>query len=68
MNSITPEFFEYFNNLTGKNWAEICWEEEDREEEESRIENEIRLKELDMERKIMYLNGEYELEDGEIFE
>lgn len=61
-------YSEYLMSLKGKSWAEICWEEEEREEEMARIAEEIRNRLSDMLRKHLYMTGNYELEDGEIFE
>ena len=68
MSSNFATYTDYLNSLKGRSWAEICWEEEQREEEEARIEAERRNLVMDLERKILYLMGYYELEEGEIFE
>jgi hypothetical protein len=62
------EFMVYIRSLKGKSWAEICWEEEEREEEEARIALQKKFKAEDEERKKLFLSGNYELEEGEIFE
>jgi hypothetical protein len=62
------EFTAYIRSLKGKSWAEICWEAEEREEEEARIAHQKKLKAEDEERKQLFLAGKYELEDGEVFE
>jgi hypothetical protein len=68
MSSNFATYFEYLDSLKGKSWAEICWEEEEREEEEARLAEELRLKQLDLERKELFKIGNYEPEEGEIFE
>ena len=50
--------------MAGKSWAEIEWEEEEREEEEANK----KLKELDLQRKKLWIWEAYELEEGEVFE
>lgn len=62
------DFMAYIRSLKGKSWAEICWEEEEREEEEARIAHQKKLKAEDEERKKLFLSGNYQLEEGEIFE
>lgn len=62
------DFMAYIRSLKGRSWAEICWEEEEREEEEARIALQKKFKAEDEERKKLFLSGNYELEEGEVFE
>ena len=62
------DFMAYIHSLKGRSWAEISWEEEEREEEEARIALQKKLKAKDEERKKLFLSGNYELEEGEVFE
>jgi hypothetical protein len=48
----------------GKSWAEVQWELEDQEEEEEQN----YLRSLDQSRKQQFMFGNYEHEEGEIFE
>jgi hypothetical protein len=67
------DFYRKLNS--GMSWAEICYAQEEEEEEEERKKLEEKQKE-DMEkhkketeiRRHLYTIGEYELEEGEIFE
>lgn len=59
---------ELINKMKGMSWADLCYE---LEEEEERLEKEARdskLKVLIADRKDLLDKGEYELEEGEIFE
>jgi hypothetical protein len=49
-------------------WAEITFMEEEAEEEENRKKEAVRMRKVDKERRLMYIMGNYELEDGEVFE
>ena len=62
------DFMAYIHRFKGRSWAEISWEEEEREEEEARIALQKKLKAKDEERKKLFLSGNYELEEGEVFE
>jgi len=68
MSSNFATYSDYLASLKGKSWAEICWEEEEREEEEAKLALELALKIIDLERKVLYDKGKYEPEEGEIFE
>jgi hypothetical protein len=52
----------------GMSWAEITFMEEEAEEEENRKKEAVRMRKVDKERRLMYIMGNYELEDGEVFE
>lgn len=67
MSSNFASYSDYLQSLKGKSWIEICWEEEEREEEMARIAEERRNLLSDMIRKHLYMSGNYDLEDGEIF-
>lgn len=54
--------------LQRKSWIDICCEEEEREEAEAELALKKEMEALDQERKQLFLAGEYELEEGEIFE
>lgn len=67
MSSNFASYSDYLQSLKGKSWIEICWEEEEREEEMAKIAEERRNLLSDMIRKHLYMSGNYDLEDGEIF-
>jgi hypothetical protein len=62
------DFMRYILSLKDRDWAELCWEEEERQEEEARLALKKEIEALDQERKHLYLLGKYELEEGEVFE
>ena len=62
------DFMRYILSLKDRSWAELCWEEEEREEEEARLALKKEMEALDQERKQLYLLGEYQPEEGECFE
>jgi hypothetical protein len=62
------DFMRYILSLKDRSWAELCWEEEEREEEQARLSLKKEIEALDQERKQLYLLGKYQLEEGEIFE
>jgi hypothetical protein len=62
------EFMAYINSLKGKSWADICYEEEEREEAEAKLAQEKKMKIEDEKRKNLFVTGKYDLEDGEIFD
>jgi hypothetical protein len=73
--SIYNDYAAYIRSLKGRSWADICYEEEEREEEEARLALKKKMDALkkethatDQKHKQLYLEGKYELEDGEIFE
>ena len=73
--SIYNDYAAYIRSLNGRSWADICYEEEEREEEEARLALKKKMDALkkesdasDQKHKQLYLEGKYELEDGEIFE
>ena len=51
----------------GKSWIEVQWELEEKEEKEEE-EKRAQLRKMDQEKKQQYLRGEYEIEEGEVFE
>jgi len=65
---LSQEYSAYLNSLKGKSWADICYEEEEREEAEAKALADAALKAADALRKKQFDNGNYEIEDGEIFE
>jgi hypothetical protein len=62
------DFMRYILSLKDRSWAELCWEEEEREEEEARLALKKEMEALDQERKQLYLLGEYQPEEGEVFD
>lgn len=65
---MSREVFERYKKMS---WAEICWEIEEEEERIKEIEENRRQQKcraLDSKRKRLWEKGEYELEEGEIFE
>ena len=62
------EFMTYIKSLKGKSWAEICYEEEEREEAEVKLAQEKKMKIEDEKRKNLFITGNYDLEEGEIFD
>ena len=62
------DFMRYILSLKDRSWAELCWEEEEREEEQARLSLKKEIEALDQERKQLYLLGKYQLEEGECFE
>jgi hypothetical protein len=62
------DFMRYILSLKDRSWAELCWEEEEREEEEARLALKKEMEALDQERKQLYLLGEYQQEEGEVFD
>ena len=62
------KFHLYLDSLKGKSWADICYEEEEREEAEAKAAVAAILRESDENRKNLFLGGGYDLEEGEIFE
>jgi hypothetical protein len=62
------DFMRYILSLKDRSWAELCWEEEEREEEEARLALKKEMEALDQERKQLYILGEYQPEEGEVFD
>jgi len=60
--SIFPEEYR------GLSWFDICCLEDDKREIEALNEEIKKLKSQDMERKKLYEQGEYDIEEGEVFE
>ena len=56
------DFMRYILSLKDRSWAELCWEEEEREEEQARLALKKEIEALDQERKQLYLLGKYQLE------
>jgi len=52
----------------GLSWAEITFMEEEEEEEENRKKEAVRMRKVDKERRMAYIMGNYDLEEGEVFE
>jgi hypothetical protein len=58
---------EIAERFKGKSWAEVIWELEEEEEREKEAEASMNIIQ-DYWRKIHWLNDQYELEEGEVFE
>ena len=54
--------------LKGHSWAQMTADAEEEEEQERLTEEQERIKNVIVERRVLYSIGEYELEEGEILE
>jgi len=65
---LEQEIFKFIEDFRDKmktmSWAEICYEEDEAEEEEQRVKNNAKT----LERKTLLERGQYELEEGEVLE
>jgi len=59
---------ELHKKYAGMSWAEITWAAEEEEEEEERKKIQEKNKKSDEHHRYLYTIGEYELEEGEVFE
>ena len=57
-----------FKIINKVSWIEMCYEEEEEEERRKKEEKEKKMKALSDKRKALHEIGEYELEEGEIFD